>query len=352
MRLVIGQVEFVDLVLACTAVNSDKQAEKAQLRSEPRNLDELFSFVEQVESKASWDVRTVASVFADLREEIPVLSGFPLSSKFVELEETIDELDKEFVKRFEMLLFVVLTNKLAVSEDKAEELLKDGKTLLSALQNTDKLSKNSIWFLSQFVLFPEHLREITLSALNELKRYFESSGLRSYINEMCRREVSNITENSLNKVLNYFYGSHVLNFDSEEEFYIYLQFALPDFGTLPIKIFGKRYVVLYGDIESVTRKGFSEFSVNTVKELLKGLSDPTRFMIIKALSERPKYVDELAAFCGLSKATISHHLSYLQSLGLLEKKRESKKMYYSLKKDAISNLLALLESMFHEDGED
>lgn len=352
MKLVIGQIEFVDLILACTAVDLGIQAEKAEVRSESCKPNELFSFIEQIENKASWDVRMVTSVFADLREEILMLSGFPINSKLVELEKTIDELDREFDKRFRDLLFAVLTNKLAVSEKKAEELMKNDKSLLNTLQNTNRLSKSSIWFLSQFMLFPEHLREITLSALNELKEYFESSGLRRYINEMRQKVTTNITENDLKKAFKYFYGAHVFEFGSKEELHVYLQFILPDFCTLPIGISGKRYLILYGDIESIIEKGFSKFSANAVKELLKGLSDPTRFMIIKALSEHPKYVDELAALCGLSKATISHHLSYLQSLGLLDKKRESKKVYYSLKKDAIANLLTLLERMFHEDGEE
>ena len=51
--------------------------------------------------------------------------------------------------------------------------------------------------------------------------------------------------------------------------------------------------------------------------IFKSLGDPTRFAIIKIISDKPNSASIIASQLGLSKATVSHHVAQLRQSGLL-----------------------------------
>ena len=67
----------------------------------------------------------------------------------------------------------------------------------------------------------------------------------------------------------------------------------------------------------------------------KVLSDANRLKIIGLLAQQPYSVEELAALLGLKASTVSHHLSKLSKVGLVNAKADSYYNVYQLDKRAL-----------------
>lgn len=82
-------------------------------------------------------------------------------------------------------------------------------------------------------------------------------------------------------------------------------------------------------------------------EMLRILADPTKFMILERLSQRPECGKDLAKALSLSKATISHHMSKLAFYGFIDVTlQEGKIVYYETKPDVIQTLFERLNKRF------
>jgi predicted transcriptional regulator len=64
-------------------------------------------------------------------------------------------------------------------------------------------------------------------------------------------------------------------------------------------------------------------------EIIKSLADTSRLRVLKALMEKPRYVEELAHRLDLAASTVSFHLKKLESAGLVN---QSKEQYYIMYK--------------------
>jgi len=71
--------------------------------------------------------------------------------------------------------------------------------------------------------------------------------------------------------------------------------------------------------------------------LWKALADPQRRRLLELLAESDQGVLELAAHCGLSPATISHHLHVLRAAGLAGYRREGRFRDYFLQPAALES---------------
>jgi ArsR family transcriptional regulator len=80
-------------------------------------------------------------------------------------------------------------------------------------------------------------------------------------------------------------------------------------------------------------------------QLFKALGDPARVKIVNLLatSDAPVCVCELIAPLGLSQPTVSHHLKKLTDAGLLDREQRGVWAYFSLNREAIARLGALVE---------
>lgn len=65
-------------------------------------------------------------------------------------------------------------------------------------------------------------------------------------------------------------------------------------------------------------------------EVLRALSEKTKFEILLALRERPFYGSELAEHLKLKPATVSHHMNELLKHGLVAAEPKQTRLYYSL----------------------
>ena len=76
-----------------------------------------------------------------------------------------------------------------------------------------------------------------------------------------------------------------------------------------------------------------------VLEVLKVLSDKSKFEILSYIRDKRAYGSELAKHMGLTTATISHHMGALFDCGLVEIERENNRMFYREKKETMEQVL-------------
>ena len=64
--------------------------------------------------------------------------------------------------------------------------------------------------------------------------------------------------------------------------------------------------------------------------ICKTLAHPSRLMLINALRDGEKNVNELAQELGIPQGTISRHLNYMRQWGVVLARREGQNVYYRL----------------------
>jgi ArsR family transcriptional regulator len=65
-------------------------------------------------------------------------------------------------------------------------------------------------------------------------------------------------------------------------------------------------------------------------KILKALSDETRLKIVEFLLDGEKCVCEIFPYVKRTQSTVSIHLNDLKKAGILESRREGKKIYYKI----------------------
>lgn len=70
----------------------------------------------------------------------------------------------------------------------------------------------------------------------------------------------------------------------------------------------------------------------------KVLGNPKRLELLDLLSQGPRSVEDLAAAASVGMSTCSAHLQTLREAGLVEPRREGKRIYYSLTGDDVAGL--------------
>jgi len=79
-------------------------------------------------------------------------------------------------------------------------------------------------------------------------------------------------------------------------------------------------------------------------ELLKAMSDNTRFKILEFLLKEEKCVCEIFPYVKRTQSTVSIHLNNLEEAGVLESRREGKKIFYKIKDKRVCDVLKALDN--------
>ena len=82
--------------------------------------------------------------------------------------------------------------------------------------------------------------------------------------------------------------------------------------------------------------------------ICNGLADPTRILIIYALVDSPRNVNDLADALQLPQPTTSRHLKILRQQGLVIGEREGLYIYYRLADKRIIEALDLLREILND----
>lgn len=99
-------------------------------------------------------------------------------------------------------------------------------------------------------------------------------------------------------------------------------------------------VLLDSNLSYITKQIDSEDLYNS----LKLLSDKSKFEILKFIKDKPAYGFEIANELNLSTSTISYHMNALISANLVKLEKESNKIYYSMNKETLSEILEDIQS--------
>jgi len=77
-------------------------------------------------------------------------------------------------------------------------------------------------------------------------------------------------------------------------------------------------------------------------KILKALSDGTRLKIVEFLLDGEKCVCEITPLTKRTQSTVSIQLGKLENLGILESRREGKKIFYRLKDYRVCDIFKAL----------
>jgi DNA-binding transcriptional ArsR family regulator len=77
-------------------------------------------------------------------------------------------------------------------------------------------------------------------------------------------------------------------------------------------------------------------------KLLKALADDTRFKIVEYLLEGEKCVCEIFPHVKRTQSTVSIHLGNLEDVGVLESRRDGKKIFYKIKDNRVCDIFKAL----------
>ena len=80
--------------------------------------------------------------------------------------------------------------------------------------------------------------------------------------------------------------------------------------------------------------------------LLKTLGNPTRLLILCSLVDGELSVGQLNTLVGMSQSALSQHLAVLRHADLVETRRESQTIYYSLSSNRATRIIELLHDIY------
>jgi ArsR family transcriptional regulator len=95
------------------------------------------------------------------------------------------------------------------------------------------------------------------------------------------------------------------------------------------------------DVNAVRRAQAALPGADLVRELtglFAALGDPTRLRIIAALSGHELCVRDLSATIGQTTSAVSHQLRHLRMLGLVQGRRQGRRVYYALDDHHVTQL--------------
>jgi DNA-binding transcriptional ArsR family regulator len=79
---------------------------------------------------------------------------------------------------------------------------------------------------------------------------------------------------------------------------------------------------------------------------IQGIAHPIRLLILYALAKEEKSVGELVTLLGTSQSAASQHLSKMKNNGILESRKKSNMVFYSLKDPKYKELVSTIVKIY------
>jgi DNA-binding transcriptional ArsR family regulator len=83
-------------------------------------------------------------------------------------------------------------------------------------------------------------------------------------------------------------------------------------------------------------------------KLLKSLSHPSRLWVLSLLTDRERNVKEIEEETGLNQPNISRYLQMLLRTGLIKRRREGVRVFYSLASEDVNQVLSTVRSLVED----
>lgn len=344
MTLIPAHIEFVELLMAC----------KTAVAGEKSDSEELIEFARLVESGGNWSVKVFVKACYDLAESFVLFAELPEQpGSTVPLEETMRCLKENFNSNIYRVLQGLLLSSGKFSKRDTRDLLSENpRVVMDTIKENLDLSGEALWILSQLTDFPDQAREILIHSLEELKGFYEKTGLgisnrrkfKEATGSLSREEHVRLSK----KILEYY------DIVPDEDVTIHILFQNIDRNPVAklYKTLDLQYIVVGNESSLTEAVMYPLVSEGLVRGLLKNLADPTKLRILISISDEPRYVDELAGLLGLSKATISYHLSALSSMDIVVSEKRERRIYFSLNQKRLDLLLTGLGDLFNSAAEE
>lgn len=195
--------------------------------------------------------------------------------------------------------------------------------IYSILNHKDDYMQDFMDFMSKYLKIYEEIeivRRPEIESFNDyIKEKLSTDGI-DYLNELTNNGINFKNYNTVHVTTSVFSGFLFSSSTKSNDCYIVIGSSMRD-----------SMKAVYGKDE--IEKNISVF---------KGLSDSTRFSIIKLLLNKDYYGLELAEAIGISNAAISYHLTSLMMSGVVTVEKGNHKCYYSLNKEKIKESIRFL----------
>lgn len=86
-----------------------------------------------------------------------------------------------------------------------------------------------------------------------------------------------------------------------------------------------------------------------LSEILKAIAQPTRLKIIDFLKEGEKCVCEIFPAIAQEQSNTSRHLNYMQSHGILARRKDGVKIYYAVKHPEVFRIAELAGQIYDQE---
>ncbi|MDD4207228.1 MULTISPECIES: helix-turn-helix transcriptional regulator [unclassified Mesotoga] len=354
LKIIPGYVELVEILMACGFADRKSYFNAVShdlgLDFEPGR--ELGEFLDRVNSSENWSIRMAVDVFSEIKDSVIFFCDFPDEpGREIPLEDSIESLANNFEDRASCVVASIMLNNLNLSQEDANKTLQGDLSIVSeAVEKAEDLSENTTWFITQLIKFPRQSKEILLFALGELKKYYDQSGLRKRNRDKVVERLKIFKAEEYEEVAEDFLEFYGIKAREDLPLHLLFQNTLKYSGLKFSSVCNIQLIVFSEHFKQIGEIMNPVITDNTLRLFLRNLSDQTKMQILKAISEDSKYVDELAKLVGLSKATISYHLSTLAELALVTSRKDHRRVYFSLNKERLEKILRRLE-MLYDEGE-
>jgi len=96
---------------------------------------------------------------------------------------------------------------------------------------------------------------------------------------------------------------------------------------------------------TISRPQISPQKLVKISEIFQGLAYPIRLQILELLEDGEDYaVNEILSHVQIEASLLSHHLSKMKNIGIIEAKREGRNIYYRLAIKEISKVFDCIYS--------
>lgn len=290
--------------------------------------------------------------FKEIIKDYLCFNDFVLQYDFINYKDTLEDVvnrslkldDKERLLEFAKLITEYRTQ--GVTDDLSG--IQDLTDLIRLLDKCDFSNANKIKILNaycdkeKYILELKEILQKTIQILrNNKKEYqFLEEHFHSYwTNFTSKNDMKDIVERNSNIEWNYNPNGIVIQplLAMPER----LSISIPD---EPDQEDLFRIGVLIDEKVRV-RNGAS--NTEEISNIMKVLSDKSKLDILNRIRDHSAYGKELSDELKLAKGTISHHMSSLIGIGIIDTVYESNRIYYKLNQERVSQIFDEIKEFFH-----
>lgn len=253
---------------------------------------------------------------------------------YLEYMRNIDE----FEMRKKIITTVCKIIKPKTEEVIIEKLISDDNSVLDYIEDIEinpglkwefsLLLKNREKYLNDFIEFIKKYLDIYKTLDKERKKIMTEFNLNF------EKNIKESGLDFLNKAVN-----NMWNFDNYETIYITTSV---ESSLYIVREKESCHLIIGPYFKDILKNIEGKDELERKLTFIKNICESTRFQIVKLLLKRDYYGQEIAEALGINKGTISHHMSYLATVGAIQVKKEGKKVYYSANKDILRESIQLL----------